>query len=326
MQRAGDGGEQRLIGAARPNPCGGRRGGNGRTDGRHNNGKSAPEAPKQSERQGAFPHLGSKRSVNLVLNSSSSTGQPSPKQLNLPRFSYTKNTELGVEAVSILLLEDDQQQTPRSFASASPPGAGTEPSSPRTPSPCRSRSGPAALTGLEPAGQAQKRHVTAGGDRTPPPGVRAGSDYLVNLWEGPLFSPAPPRCQRRSVHLTSSPRRADIKENVHWHAADVALTTAQSAGSLSNAGRAPWVRGSSARGLHGRGLPCPAAGTTPFASQSQTALSWFAALKEAFSSQGLVRSSELSARRAGQPVGRACASPVVSRPPQKLRNVSILWE
>lgn len=57
------------------------------------------------------------------------------------------------------------------------------------------------------------------GIKTPPLELRADSDYLVNLLEGPLFSPAPPQCQKHSVHLISSPRRADIKESVYWYKA-----------------------------------------------------------------------------------------------------------
>lgn len=52
--------------------------------------------------------------------------------------------------------------------------------------------------------------------KTPPPGLRADSNYLVNLLEGPLFSPAPLQCQKHSVHLISSPRRANSKESVYW--------------------------------------------------------------------------------------------------------------
>jgi len=91
---------------------------------------------------------------------------------------------------------------------------------------------------------------------------RADSDYLVNLLGGPSFSPAPLQCQKHSVHLISSPRRADIKESVYWHKTEMELTTTQSTCLLLKEGRKLlrtilcWIYSS-------RGLPCLTAGNNP---------------------------------------------------------------
>lgn len=133
---------------------------------------------------------------------------------------------------------------------------GTKTSSHSTNSSCWGRNGPQHWRALE---NKEVKHNTFRspliGIKMPPLELRADSDYLVNLLEGPLFSPAPLQCQKHSVHLISSPRRADIKESVYWHKTEMELTTTQSTCLLSKGGRTQlqtilyWI-------YYRRGLPC----------------------------------------------------------------------
>lgn len=117
-----------------------------------------------------------------------------------------------MEAVSILLLENKQTESQEASLQYPHRTKGTKPPSQSTDSSCWSWEGPQHWGPLE---NKEVRHSTDWFQNATP-GVK-DSHYLVNLLEGPSFSPAPPQCQKHSVHLTSSPRRADIKESVYWH-------------------------------------------------------------------------------------------------------------